>query len=45
MELDPPHGQVITGGDETYSDIASEVDDEYSHEKVWNSLWCNLVPC
>ena len=34
MELDPPCGQVITGSDEAYSDVASEVDDEYSHEKV-----------
>lgn len=37
VELDPPCGRVVIGDNETDSDIASEVDDEYSHAKVCDS--------
>jgi len=38
IELDPPCGQVVTGDNETDSDVTSEVDDEYSHAKVCDGL-------
>lgn len=37
-ELDPSSGQGITGCDETDSDTASAVDDEYSHTRVCDSF-------
>jgi hypothetical protein len=37
-ELDPSCAQAVTGNNDTDSDTASEVDNEYSHTKVCNSL-------